>query len=340
METGGGVVVPRFEELLGNARNTLRRGAGSHLPDAVVRFAEKIVPFVGAVCLGAILGYFLMRSLGMYLTDLNFALRATGIPDGRSARQSLAAENAPTLKDFVDANPFGATLRKVEPAAEKKSDAKAEDTSKAVAAAGLKDISLSGTFPGIAALFSEKGKERIVIRGDSLNGYSLVEVTPYDVVLSGDREIVVLSLYYGPTQPPVRKTPEKQETAKPTPQAQEKQPDGNEVKAATATEAGIIDRDLVNRMLMNPFDEMKRFRLRPKFEGAQASGIEVQWLDKESILTKLGVEQGDVLQSVNGIPIRNMGDVANAINSLMGGSRFDVQVVRNGKEMPLTYTVR
>ena len=112
------------------------------------------------------------------------------------------------------------------------------------------------------------------------------------------------------------------------------------MKAATATEQGVIDRDLVNRMLMNPFDEMKRFRLRPKFEGAQASGIEVQWLDKESILTKLGVEQGDVLQSVNGIPIRNMGDVANAINSLMGGSRFDVQVVRGGAEMPLSYTVK
>ena len=94
------------------------------------------------------------------------------------------------------------------------------------------------------------------------------------------------------------------------------------------------------KMSMNPFDEMKRFRLRPKFEGAQASGIEVQWLDKESILTKLGVEQGDVLQSVNGIPIRNMGDVANAINSLLGGSRFDVQVVRGGKETPLSYTVK
>ena len=339
MEAGGGKVVSRLEDFLGNARGILRGGSGSTYVRAAAEIAGRILPFAGAICIGAVLGYFLMSSFGAFLTDLNFGLRMAGLSGGLSVQQSLGAENAPTLKDFVDANPFGATLRKAEKAPEIKTPEKPKPPEPGPGES-LKGVALSGTFPGIAALFTENKNERIVIRGDKINGYALVEVTPYDVVLSGDKEKVVLSLYYGPAQTPVTKGQGKTATVQPTPQSKEPPPAANEVKAATATEQGVIDRDLVNRMLMNPFDEMKRFRLRPKFEGAQASGIEVQWLDKESILTKLGVEQGDVLQSVNGIPIRNMGDVANAINSLMGGSRFDVQVVRGGAEMPLSYTVK
>lgn len=329
----------RFEDFLGNARGFLRGGSGSAYLNTSAAVAERVLPFVGAVCVGVVLGFFLMSSFGAFLTDLNFGLRMAGLSGGLSVQQSLGAENAPTLKDFVDANPFGATLRKAEKATEKKAAEKPK-AADAGTGDGLKGVALSGTFPGIAALFTENKNERIVIRGDKINGYALVEVTPYDVVLSSDKDKMVLSLYYGPAQAPVTKGQGKTATVQPTPQSKEPTPGADEVKAATATEQGVIDRDLVNRMLMNPFDEMKRFRLRPKFEGAQASGIEIQWLDKESILTKLGVEQGDVLQSVNGIPIRNMGDVANAINSLLGGSRFDVQVVRGGKETPLSYTVK
>jgi hypothetical protein len=43
---------------------------------------------------------------------------------------------------------------------------------------------------------------------------------------------------------------------------------------------------------------------------------------------------------VNGIPISNMGDVANAINSVMGGERFEVCVVRKDEPVQLNYVVR
>jgi len=91
---------------------------------------------------------------------------------------------------------------------------------------------------------------------------------------------------------------------------------------------------------MNPLDEMKKFRLRPKFDGDRALGVEVQWMDRNSFLESVGVEKGDVIQSVNGLEIRNMGDVVNVINSLMGGSAFDVQVLRGGTPVSLKYNIR
>ena len=91
---------------------------------------------------------------------------------------------------------------------------------------------------------------------------------------------------------------------------------------------------------MNPLDEMKKFRLRPAFDGGKALGVEVQWMDRGSFLESVGVEKGDVIQSVNGLEIRNMGDVVNVVNSLMGGDAFDVQVLRGGRPVSLKYNIR
>ena len=96
----------------------------------------------------------------------------------------------------------------------------------------------------------------------------------------------------------------------------------------------------MNQLLMDPLEEMKKFRLRPKFDGESAQGVEVQWLDDKSILTSLGVQKGDVVQSVNGVQIRNMGDIVNVINSLMSGNTFDVQVVRGGQPEMLNYNIK
>ena len=77
-------------------------------------------------------------------------------------------------------------------------------------------------------------------------------------------------------------------------------------------------------------------RFRPK-DGD--TGLEIQWIQDDSILRQLGVQKGDVIKSVNGIPFTNMGDIANSINSLMNSERFDVEVTREGKPTALRYVV-
>src|SRR6056297_3619844 len=104
--------------------------------------------------------------------------------------------------------------------------------------------------------------------------------------------------------------------------------------------SGEVPRELVNKLLMNPFDELKKVRLRAKFDNDDPLGMQVHWIAKDSLLKELGVQKGDIVRSVNGIPMTNMGDISNAINSLMGGTNFDVEVLRDGKSVPLTYVVR
>ena len=91
-------------------------------------------------------------------------------------------------------------------------------------------------------------------------------------------------------------------------------------------------------------EEMGRFRMRPKFVGNDLIGIEVQWIQNDSVLSKLGVQRGDILQSINGIPMKNMADITNAFISLMNANSFDVEVVRGDSTMNLlsdrVYVVR
>ena len=113
-------------------------------------------------------------------------------------------------------------------------------------------------------------------------------------------------------------------------------PMGN-VVAATANQEGQISSEMVNQLIQNPFDELKKVRLRP---ANGAPGLQVQWIQNDSILRKLGVRKGDVIKSVNGIPFSNMADIANSISSLMSRERFDVEVTRRGKKTSLRYAVR
>ena len=109
--------------------------------------------------------------------------------------------------------------------------------------------------------------------------------------------------------------------------------------ASAPGQEGVIYREVINNLLMNPFDEMKRFRIRPKYIGNESVGIEVQWIQNDSVLTKLGVQKGDVIKSLNGIPLKNMGDITNAINLLMNGTMFDVEVLRGDTPINLVYAV-
>jgi S1-C subfamily serine protease len=106
-----------------------------------------------------------------------------------------------------------------------------------------------------------------------------------------------------------------------------------------------MSRELLNKLLMNPYDELSKVRLVPAFAASGdasggGQGMRVQNIGNDSLLAQLGVREGDVIQSLNGVPIRNMADVSNAINSLLGGSRMDVSVLREGKSEDLPYAVR
>lgn len=233
-----------------------------------------------------------------------------------------------TLKEFVAGDPFSAEAPPPEPVQK-------EEVREITAGElfELEGIRLAGTLPGISVWVEEGGKQSIVLKGQNLKGYELFAVEDDRIVLQkGSTTLTVLLRYSLKAQTPKTSSPTVRTPAQVSPP--------RNVMAARPGEQGSVSREMVNKLLMDPLDEMKKFRLRPKFDGGAAQGVEVQWLDNASVLTSLGVQTGDVVQSVNGVEIRNMGDIVNVINSLMGGDNFDVNVLRNGAPVSLKYNIK
>jgi S1-C subfamily serine protease len=84
----------------------------------------------------------------------------------------------------------------------------------------------------------------------------------------------------------------------------------------------------VNENLLDGYFDTNSFRIRPKFVGDNSVGIEVQWIRSDSVLRKLGVLKGDVIKSINGMPIKSIEDCKYASNSLLNGFRGSLEIIR------------
>ena len=89
--------------------------------------------------------------------------------------------------------------------------------------------------------------------------------------------------------------------------------------------------------MRDPFDQMKRIRFRPD---GKAGGLRVQWIQNDSLLRRLGVRTGDVIKSVNGIPLMRIEDIASALNFLTDSQSLDVEVIRGGQDKAIHFVVK
>lgn len=264
--------------------------------------------WLGAVCLGLVLAR--SGGAGVSAPDVSAV-----VSDGTAGRAGL-------MDGFLSANPFHISPMVV-------TDEPAVKSADVVVTGSLATAVLRGTLPRTGAWLEDKGRLRLVLLNTSFDVYTLKWVTYREAVFVKGEERVVKTLLYG--------EPGRPAAAMRAPDAPAANvPVGSVVAARPGEQEGQVPSGLVNDLVQNPFDELKKIRLRPKDGEA---GLEIQWIQDDSILKQLGVQKGDVIKAVNGIPFSNMGDIANSINSLMNSERFDVEVTRDGKPTALRYVV-
>ena len=285
------------------------------------------------VLLGLALGRLASVGLGF---GLGFLTNNAGVVDASvNGINEIAAQHEKQrgLDGFLTANPF--KISSVKPVKETPQEIATEPEIKEPESE-LEDLILRGTFPGIGAYVEDKGSLNLILIGDEVDKYKLASVQYSEAVFRRGRKSVTKYITYGPV-PQAEKKAEAPRPSTPVARTEPQNNSGNIVAAAPGGQEGQVSSETVNQLVQNPFDELKRIRIRPS---ESAGGLEVQWIQNDSILKRLGVQKGDVIRSVNGIPFTNMGDIANSINSLMNSERFDVEVTRNGKPEALRYVVR
>jgi len=298
------------------------------------------LPWVGLFLTAALVGWGIDLALGSSLSLRAVEdLRAAVVRGARVPPRLNLVDPAKPVEDFAAANPFRATA--VDPKGRAAEDPGAGTTAEAAA------FGLVGTLPRVGAWIRDaSGNTLLVLKNQEIQGWRLVAVARDTAILERDRRRVPLFLSWAPASETDRLA------AAPTPPAGGLPPGAQPpgalppgIQPAADGKEGTMSRELLNKLLMNPYDELSKVRLVPAFAASGdasggGQGMRVQNIGNDSLLAQLGVREGDVIQSLNGVPIRNMADVSNAINSLLGGSRMDVSVLREGKSEDLPYAVR
>jgi general secretion pathway protein C len=100
-----------------------------------------------------------------------------------------------------------------------------------------------------------------------------------------------------------------------------------------------IQRTLLNKVLDSAGKLIGIAAIAPKMEGGKSIGMEIRGIRPDTLLTKLGIRNSDVLESVNGQPLSGPDDALDAYTTLRTSDKFTLSVQRDGKSVLITYNL-
>jgi len=101
-----------------------------------------------------------------------------------------------------------------------------------------------------------------------------------------------------------------------------------------------IDKSLVDKVLLNPMAVAKGARVVPAMKNGKPDGFKLYAIRPSSAFAKLGLTNGDTLQSINGFELTSADKALEAYTKLKEATSLEVEVTRRGKPVTLKYTVK
>lgn len=127
------------------------------------------------------------------------------------------------------------------------------------------------------------------------------------------------------------------------------EPQSREDRFASAVESSIevvsdternVQRSLINTILDNQDIAMRQARVMPHEENGEVAGFKVYGIRRDSLFGKLGLENGDLVRSINGIPMTGADKALQAYGRLRMADQIAVTVTRRGQDLTLSYAIR
>jgi general secretion pathway protein C len=114
---------------------------------------------------------------------------------------------------------------------------------------------------------------------------------------------------------------------------------GAGIKAISENEYEV-PRAEIDKTLSNLNDVAMQARIVPAFKDGVAQGFKLFSIRPDSIYTKIGVQNGDVLKRINGYDLNSPEKALEIYSKLKEASRIDIEIERNGAAVRKTYNVR
>lgn len=179
-------------------------------------------------------------------------------------------------------------------------------------------LTLKGTITGpkeiARAIIEEKREQKSYKIGDEVKGAVVLAIYRNKVIMdvNGQEQMLVVEEAQSKASPTSRSTP----PAAPRP-------------AAPGT-SGITS-------IMKNLDKyIGSARVVPYFKGGEPYGFRVSNLKEGTMVYDLGVRSGDIIRSVNGVPIRTPEDAFNAYQEMQNEASVEVELERKGESTTIT----
>jgi general secretion pathway protein C len=102
----------------------------------------------------------------------------------------------------------------------------------------------------------------------------------------------------------------------------------------------IIPRSTVDTILANPMAIARGARVVPSMKNGVANGFKLYAIRPSSVYAKLGLNNGDTIQSINGFELTSPDKALDAYTRLQSATDVQVEITRRGNPLTLSYTIR
>ena len=101
-----------------------------------------------------------------------------------------------------------------------------------------------------------------------------------------------------------------------------------------------LSRSMLTKVLDNAGKIIGIAAVAPKMEGGRSIGMEIRGIRPNTLLTKLGIQNGDLLESINGQSLSNPDAALGAYTTLRTADKFNLTIRRGDQSMTINYNLQ
>ncbi|ETX07654.1 MAG: hypothetical protein ETSY2_09990 [Candidatus Entotheonella gemina] len=183
-----------------------------------------------------------------------------------------------------------------------------------------------------------RGHQQLYQVGDVIQNRIIIEIRDDCVILEQNGKYE--QLCFPNHQDSATITPGRQRVSRTQSETAEEDEESNEDVVQIDDATWRIRRQLMQEQFANLGGLSQQARVMPHIEHGETRGFRFTNLKANSLLQKIGLQQGDVLQKVNGITITSMQDAMQAYAQLQQAGTVRLEILRRNRASTLTYEIR
>jgi general secretion pathway protein C len=193
------------------------------------------------------------------------------------------------------------------------------------------------------ASIEAQGKTMLYRQGMQVDGHEVLGIREHRVFLRpAGRPLCQIAMF----KPPQAVAPPPPKPAEPVAEAEPKKTGGtsedelNQGITQVSDTNYTVSRTLLDKVLSNQAELMRAARIIPYEENGRTTGVKVYGIRRSSLLGKLGIQNGDVLRTINGFDLSSPDSALEAYTKLREMDQFSIAMVRRGQARTMEYSVK